>query len=214
MKKVIIAMMFAGITAVSAEAQFKIGIRAGLNAVGVHGDAVPVYDESSSVESKSGFQLGVVGEYSVGEKFVIQPGLLFATQGFLNSMEAENGKLEIDWNLNYLQIPVNATYKFGSRNTKFFLQAGPYLGYALGGKLKGKFKEDGKVTNSDDENIKFGNNEMKRMDFGIGFGLGLQIYAVQLALGYQFGVMNIHNSGELNMKNDCLAFTVSYIFGK
>ena len=210
MKKVFLAMMFAGMMAVSAQAQFNIGIRTGLNAIGVHGDAVPVFDESSSVESKSGFQIGVIGEYSVSEKFVIQPGLLFATQGFINSGTLNNVDIEIDWSLNYLQIPVNAMYKFGSGKIKFFPQAGPYLGYAFGGKLKGESKDG----NSYDEKIKFGSNEMKRLDFGIGFGLGLQISAVQFGLGYQFGVMNIHNSSELDMKNDCLSITVSYIFGK
>ena len=214
MKKVFIAMMFAGITAFSAQAQFNIGIRAGLNATGVHGDAVPVFDESSSVKSKSGFQVGVVGEYSVSENFVIQPGLLFATQGFINSRTIEKEKFEINWNLNYLQIPVNAMYKFGSGKTKFYLQAGPYLGYALGGKWIGELTSDGKVVESDEEKIKFGSNDMKRLDFGIGFGLGLQISAVQIGLGYQYGLMNICNSSELDMKNDCLAFTVSYIFGK
>ena len=207
-------MLFVVITAVSTQAQFNIGIRTGLNAVGVHGDAVPVFAENSSIESTTGFQVGVVGEYSVSEKFVIQPALLFATQGFVNKGESQNGNLELSWNLNYLQIPVNATYKFGGGKTKFFLQAGPYLGYALGGKMKGELKQDGKESKTSEETIKFGSNEMKRLDFGIGFGLGLQISAVQLALGYQFGMMNIHNSSELDMKNDCLSFTVSYIFGK
>ena len=213
MKKIILAMLFAGITAVSAQAQFKIGVRTGLTGIGVYGDAVPVYDENSWIESKSGYQLGVVGEYSVTEKFVIQPALLFATQGFLNKESDKNDEFEIDWSLNYLQIPVYATYKFGSRKTKFFPQVGPYFGYALGGKLKGKLTEDGKTTKSS-ESVKFGNNELKRFDFGIGFGLGLQISAFQLSLNYQLGLMNIHNSGELDMKNDALVFSLSYIFGK
>ena len=63
MKKVFLAMMFVVITAVSAQAQFNIGIRAGMNVVGVHGDAVPVFAENSSIESSTGFQVGVVGKY-------------------------------------------------------------------------------------------------------------------------------------------------------
>jgi hypothetical protein len=213
MKKIFLAMIFAGITAVSAQAQFNLGIRVGLDAVGVHGNSVPVYNEDSKIESKTGFQVGIIGEYSVGNHFAIQPGLVFANYGFLNKGSRENIDLELDWNINYLQMPVNAMLKFGG-NVKFFLQAGPYLGYALNAKWKGTSKSEGKVIETDEQTLKFEKDGMKRPDFGVGLGLGLQIKALQLGLGYQYGLMNVYDSVGYEMKNDCLAFTISYLFGK
>jgi hypothetical protein len=205
-KKVLIVIAVAILTAGSAQAQFKFGARAGFNMTNF---SISSNDEVKP-KFKPGFQVGVVGDYSVSEAFAIQPGLVFATQG--TAYKGEGWKETIT--LNYLQLPINAQYKVDLGAPKLFLQAGPYLGYAMSGKRKWK---DGSESGS--RKIKIGSGddaEGKAFDFGIGVGAGVQFANIQAALGYNIGITNISTSKdkEDSMKNNGLFVTLTYLFGK
>ena len=61
-----------------------------------------------------------------------------------------------------------AAYKFNiSDNTKFVINAGPYLAFGLGGKNK--------VDGIDESEKVFGDNGWNRFDLGIQYGIGLEI---------------------------------------
>jgi hypothetical protein len=172
-----------------------------LNLTSVGGDA-------EDAKMKPGFQLGVVADYALSDAFSIQPGLLIATQGY----KVKNDGYKSTTNVNYLQVPINAQYKLDLGGMKLLLQAGPYLGIALSGKTKSKY--DGE---SESESIKFGSgdeDQMKRGDFGLGFGAGLQFGNIQAGLGYNIGLANIADSDDVKVKNNGLAITVTYLFGK
>lgn len=71
----------------------------------------------------------------------------------------------------YLDIPILAAYKFNiSDNTKFVINAGPYLAFGLGGKYNYDEGEDPKIF-KDYEDEK----GWKRFDLGIQYGIGLEI---------------------------------------
>jgi hypothetical protein len=42
---------------------------------------------------------------------------------------------------------------------------------------------------------------MKRMDFGINFGAGLEISAIQFGINYGLGLTNLSHDGEELLKN-------------
>jgi hypothetical protein len=203
LRKVLAVIAVAILTVGSAQAQFKFGARAGVNLTTFTGDV-------EDAKFKPGFQVGVVGDYSVSEVFAIQPGLVYAQQG----CSTEESGAKFTANLNYIQLPVNAQYKLDLGGTKLLLQAGPYLGFGLGGKTKGK--EDGVSVSMD---IKMGSGDdalLKAFDFGVGVGAGLQFGNIQAALGYNIGLANIapdvEDSG--TTKNSGLALTLTYLFGK
>jgi len=220
-KKVFLVLLVVVLTASYAQAQFSFGARAGFNLTNAftkydgkkaEGDMKPKY--------KPGFQIGVVGEYAISDIFAIQPGILYATQGYKMSTLGTHptmGKFEskITANINYLQIPVNAQYKVGLDGSALLLQAGPYFGFAFGAKSKSETTINGD-TEKNEYNLKFGSkeDEINRLDFGLGLGIGLQLNAIQIGLGYKFGLANLSNVDKSSITNRGLAITATYFFGK
>ena len=215
-KKVYLVLLAAVLTAGYAQAQLTFGARAGLNLTNV---SVKVGNSSTSGDMKPGIQLGVVAEYSLNESFVIQPGLLFAQQGtkteYSYSDRGVSMKGKDKMILNYLQIPVNAQYKVDLGGMKLLLQAGPYLGFAISGKMKGEETFEGRKEKYD-QKLEFGsdNGYYKRFDFGLGIGAGLEFGNIQVGLGYNLGLANIRSSEDNKVKNSGLALTGTYFFGK
>ena len=207
------------LTAGYAQAQFHVGINVGLASTGMYGTSIPVFGDDAKIENRSGFQAGIVGEYRLGRYFAVQPGLIYATQGYVARMNYANlgREIEVDFGLNYLQVPIKALGKLPlGRIANLFLEAGPYVGYALNGNVTTKGIVDGSVTDKQKQKIEFGKNEdgFKRLDFGAGFGLGVQVGPVQVDMEYKLGLANLSSYSEVNMKNDCLMIGVSFFFGK
>ena len=214
-KKVFVVLLAAVLTASYAQAQFTFGVRAGFNLTDFSGDGV----EDSKM--KPGFQIGVVGDLALSDNFSIQPGLLFATQGAKWSENESEGDYKVSYsesiNLNYLQIPINAQYKLDLGDMKLLLQAGPYFGYGISGKYKWEESWNGNKESGDDK-IEFGSDEekhhFKALDLGLGFGAGLQFGNIQAGVGYNLGLANLAHSDNYKIKNNGLAITVTYLFGK
>lgn len=103
----------------------------------------------------------------------------------------------------YLDIPILAAYKFNiSDNTKFVINAGPYLAFGLGGKVKYDGGGDEKV---------FGDDGWKRFDLGIQYGIGLELsdrYLINLT--GQNGFIDVADGGDA--KNMSFAIGVGYRF--
>ena len=94
--------------------------------VGMNFSNVTKYDDAKALP---GFQLGVGMDYGFSESWSLQSGLLISSKGY----KIEDVKVRPI----YLDIPILAAYKFNiSDNTKFVINAGPYLAFGLGGKAK------------------------------------------------------------------------------
>ena len=236
-------LLVASLTAQTSLESISFGARAGFNLTNVSGTI-------DNAKFKPGFQLVVVAQMPILDGLLtIQPGLLFAQQGYrINESTTTTTSesifiatittvTEIDqsfrMNINYLQIPINVQYKFEiSNNARLVLQAGPYLGFALGGSQKGE--SNGRITvttrvsfmgqteetqttseSTIDEDIRFGSetHEMRRFDIGAGFGAGVEFGNFQVGVGYNLGFTNLSNVGNTTMRNNGLAFTVTYLFG-
>jgi hypothetical protein len=182
---------------------------------------------ATSNNFKAGFQAGVVADFGITENFSIIPELLFSQRG----AKAKNSDLEgtgfsgASTTLNYLQLPINAAYKFDVGNgSKLFVFAGPYLGYGISASSKVEGGEQGLSAD-----MKFGSNEMlKAFDFGLNVGVGYQYDKVFFKLQYNQGLTNIYNTENITKfyndygidinfnnssgKNQNIAFSVGYFF--
>jgi hypothetical protein len=119
--------------------------------------------------------------------------------------------------INYLQIPVNLQVKLGSMPV--WLQAGPYLGYALWGKDKWKVEVAEGEFESGSLDIKIGNSkddEFKPFDFGISSGIALKANNIQFGLNYNVGLTNKSTSDnkKIKEKTNGVSFSATYFFGK
>ena len=107
-------------------------------------------------------------DYGFSENWSLQSGLMISSKGY----KYDKDVLGADFKARpiYLDIPILAAYKFNiSDNTKFVINAGPYLAFGLGG--KGKFDVDG----AEDIKVFKGEEGMSRFDLGIQYGIGLEI---------------------------------------
>ena len=201
-----------------------LGIRAGLNLTKFSGDL----DED--VMFKPGLQLGVVANFPMkNEKIIFQPGIIFSQMG-AKWEDSDSGTIgQIKWSteevmtftLNYLKLPANFLWQnpLGSGNV-LLLQAGPYLGYGIGGKAK--LQETVKMgdeteTEKEEETINFGGSsskhDFKSFDLGIGLGVGILFQdKFQVGIGYNLGLSDIGH--HFVVKNNGFAVTLTYMLGK
>lgn len=156
-------------------------------------------DESKALP---GFTLGVGMDYGFNENWSLQSGLMIPSKGF----KFKEGDWKDKYRPIYLDIPILAAYKFNiSDNTKFVINAGPYLAIGLGGKNKETDEEDIKLFDKD-------GYDWKRFDLGIQYGIGLELsdrYLINLT--GQNGFISPVDGGD-DPKNMTFSIGVGYRF--
>lgn len=200
MQKKIILICVLCISLVNAYTQ-KIGIKAGLSMT----SAKYIYLERKGlVSNKIGIQVGLISEIPISNTIYINSGILFSQKGTMyNFFDPE----EFNLSINYLELPLNISYKYYLGSKKIFAQVGPYLGYVLSNKF---------LYSGNEESYGYGSsaNEMNRLDIGLNFGTGLEISKVQFGINYGLGLTNITNHRFETLKNRTLSFSVGILFGK
>lgn len=196
MKKLIFTL-FVCFSVLFANAQ-KFGVKAGLNFANGNYE---LSSASLSTSSLTCFQIGVVGDFPVSQDIYFNTGLLYMQKG----LKADISSIEVKLPINYLEIPLNLAYKYDLGGPVFFAQAGPYIGVGLSAKAK---------SGDNEEDIDFGDGdeEIKRMDFGINVGTGIEVNAIQLGINYGLGLVNLENDDEAKFKNGVFSITVGYFF--
>ena len=213
MKKIIftgiLSILFVGISFAQAP---RIGVTAGLN---VSNMTTKSDGQSETNDFKAGFQVGVVADFAITENFSIIPELLFSQRGAKHEVKGDANNYEkSSMTLNYLQLPINAAYKFDvGMGSKLFIFAGPYLGYGLSGKTKWEDVFEGKKETGS-ENVKFGSkeNDVKPFDFGVNAGVGYQYEKIFFKLQYNLGLANLSNASGSSAKNTNIGVSVGYFF--
>jgi hypothetical protein len=162
-----------------------------------------------SIEPKFGFQLGLGLAINISDKMSVQPELSYIKKGWSINFDLIDGNgerwtLEEDFTLNYIEIPVLLKYFLGTRNFRYFINAGPSIAYGVGGKAKGKYAINNRGI-SIDEKITFGDQPStetsilkeyldNRWDIGIQVGGGVQIankFMVEIRYGH--GISSFSN---------------------
>ena len=174
------------------------GIKGGLNFANL------VYSGGGSTQTDkaiTGIHIGPVLDIPLQGSFNFNTGLLFSMKG--SKAEGVNGYTAT---INYLDVPLNLAYKFAiSEKSKFFIQAGPNLSYALSGKVK---------SDGVSEIIKFGSgvDESKRFDIGLGFGAGVEFGSIVASVNYQLGLADLDNYTDSKTKSKVFQISLAYMF--
>ena len=228
MKKFCIIIICFLAAQLNAKAQIGILVKAGISAPSV---TFPKQFEEVS-KLKFGFLGGAGLNLPLGRKFSIQPEVMFVQKGEKKEYDGDGFKITENITLNYVEIPVLVQYKLLGDNDnsgiKLFLQAGPYVGFGLGGKAKSEGN-----GSSMEYDIKFGEPDNRQsstffldnsLDFGASFGAGLGLPigpgSFLIDLRYNLGLTNLMDkqdtqtaqSSDNNSKNRYLAFSLGYLF--
>jgi hypothetical protein len=91
------------ITAVKSQEKIQFGVKGGINLTNITSDFM------IDKESQTGFHIGVLAEIPFGNKFSLQPEILYSTYGSKGKMIMLGGSPQpIEYNLDYIQVPVLA----------------------------------------------------------------------------------------------------------
>ena len=184
------------------QAQPKIGPTAGLNL-----STMTLKTMGISLDPKMlvGFNVGAISEFNLKGNLYLQPAILFSTKGSKFSALEE----EMTITPGFVDVPVNAVYKFGTGSTKFFLDAGPYFAYGIGGKVDYGSESADIVYGSDES------SDMKAFDYGLNVGGGVEINRLIISVHYGLGLANLApvTTDDTKMKNNVIGLSVSYFLG-
>lgn len=193
----VVAIVMAIGAAVPAQAQFRFGVKAGLNV-----DRLSFNDKLFDSDNRAGFTGGVMVEFTVpviGVGFDLSAMYVRRNSQFMNEYEVVKN------NRDYFEIPLNLKYKISLPAVSHiicpFITTGPSVAFLT----SKKYIEDA--------------YQNKKCDFAWNFGIGLQlINRIQVAASYGLGiskaveaVTNIESS-EIQGKNRYWTVTAAYLF--
>lgn len=153
-------------------AQFHIGVKGGANVTKVDG-------KSFKDQFRYGYHLGGFAEIRMGNKFVLQPEVLFNQYSTRLDSSYKNVYEDVfggnsNIRLNYLSIPIVVNYKL--IGSFLSLQAGPQFGVLI---------DQSKTL------LQNGGNAFKEGDFSMLAGLQLKLAALRINGRYAIGLNNI-----------------------
>jgi hypothetical protein len=157
-------------------AQFHLGVKAGANITKIEG-------KSFKDEFRYGYHIGGFAEVRMGNKFVLQPEVLFnqysttLDSNFKNVyQDVFNPSYQSGVKLNYLSVPILLNYKL--IGSFLSLQAGPQFGILI---------------NKNKTLLQNGGEAFKRGDFSMLAGAQVKIGAIRLNGRYMIGLNNIND---------------------
>ncbi|MBT1710183.1 outer membrane beta-barrel protein [Fulvivirgaceae bacterium PWU5] len=168
-------------------------------------------DAGDDTKSKIGFTLGAGLNLPLGDgMFSLQPELNYVQKGAKAEYVDEDFNEDVTekLTLGYLEIPVLVKVTFGEA-TKFYVNAGPSVGFGLGGKYKVEVGDE-----SEDVDVKFGDGDdedkyyiEKGTDIGLQLGAGVIVAEkVMIDIRYGLGLTDLYD--DVSMKNNVFQFTV------
>lgn len=156
-------------TVQSQDQKVKLGLHAGPNLVGFY--RAPGINDYR--KHRPDFSLGLSIEIPLGTKFTLKSGLEYEGKGQRIAFPATDvnamhiGTAKINVSLDYLQVPLLASYKISKGKTHIYLDFGPYAGYLLAAKTI-----DQPIGQYEGAELKH-TEEYKSIELGIMGGLGV-----------------------------------------
>ncbi|GLB50591.1 hypothetical protein Y10_29590 [Neptunitalea sp. Y10] len=194
-----------GAVAVQAQADQslpQIGIKGGLNLSTITSD-----DFNDGEESRTSFNVGLLAELPISDRFSIQPEVLYSAQGF-DIRQNDNGD-DVEYQLDYIQVPVLA---------KLYLikglsvEAGPQFGFKVNEEVDFDPTSDG-----GDFDIDADDSSVKDFETSVALGAAYKFDNGFFVSGrYTHGLTNIFDDssllGNVDAKNAVWQFGVGFMF--
>lgn len=172
MKKLALVIL-AGISLATANAQFQLGIKGGVNFSNVNGSDV------SGTSSLTGYNVGAWFKLPLARHIALQPELIYSAEGYQIS---ESGVTNNQHN-DYVNIPVLLKFTHFSG---LFAETGPQLGFLTSANAKA----DGQTANDK----AYFNSANFSWVFGVGFHIPTT--PVSIDARYNLGISNIANNND------------------
>lgn len=197
----------------TAKAQFYV--QGGLNLANITKTNDGQTEENNLLPS---FNAGIMGRFGISDIFDMEAGALLSGKGSkAETYYGANDYVKSKFNPIYVEVPLNAVVKFPlavKSKSNIFIHGGPYIAIGVGGKSKTDSKL-GPLVSSSSNDIRFSNddpftssqddasyNKLKRFDYGLNFGGGVNFGQFILKANYGFGLAKINSTQSNNSVND------------
>ena len=193
MKKSLLTIVLIAFTAIGLTAQATFGAKAGVNFSNLDEDEM-------DYESKTGYNVGLFVEFELSDTFMIQPELLFSTQG----ARLEEGGAEFKINTTFINIPVLVKYKAAE---SFYIEAGPQIGFLS--------KAEQELTYGGETYTEDVKDDAKSTEFAFNLGISVDLME-ELFLGgrYTIGLSDLNDMSDdsTEIKSSNISLFVGYRF--
>lgn len=214
-----VVLVLVSLSSVSAQ---EISLVGGLNISNlVDKDKFDNYAKDDNYRARIGGHGGVLIGFNLNEVISLQTGVLFSTKGFRLKEEDRSGKAVFKYKLNYLDIPLLASYNYSiNQDFKVYVGLGPTLGIAIGGKEVFKWDDyDDRESGKETEKISFGNkkirDDLKRIDLGLMAQAGLRYDNFKIGLFFNHGLLNISHikdkQSNYRARNKVFGISAAYV---
>ncbi len=206
MKKILAIALFAGMFTT---AKSQIYIQGGVNLANITTSASGATQKNKMLTS---FNVGFLGRSNATEPIALETGLLLDGRGSKTEDGSGSAYYKATFNPLYLELPVNLIVRvpFQKNTTNFFVYGGPYAAMGIAGKSKIDGQVGGAQVNSS-KDIKFTSvdptaddqaySKLKRFDYGVNIGAGVDLGKILLKANYGLGLAKI-NSTQTNNGED------------
>lgn len=208
-----------------------------------------VHRFSKNTETKHSFIAGATINFQRHNILSLESGLFLSGKGYIiNDYYEANITDEVgsflgpslvryqeEHSLLYLELPVYLKASFTLNRSSIYSRFGPYLATGLSGKVRKTMTIDDPDINhilnqdnwKDEYSIKWGSgsrDNVKRLDFGLGFGAGAKLNSILIDISYSLGLLNIAPNYYINrvrireavpghfINNRVLTLSAGYVF--
>lgn len=199
---VLAALLICGVGSTYAQNREKVrlGVEAGMT-------VNTIKNYYNDADRKVGFDAGLRVDVNFTDNIYLGTGLQYMMKGVKSSGEGWESKV----NTGYLQIPIHVGYRYDFNETiGIFGEFGPFLAIGVNGQGKyesGRHSKDYDVFGDPDEGY------AKRFDMGLGLHVGCEIIQHwQVALGYDWGLIDMYKGPGDKVRNGSLRLGVAYMF--
>lgn len=209
MKKTLIIIALGIFLFPTEKSQAQLYVQGGVNFANISNSNSGSVNENKTLTT---FNAGLLWRSNPTGTLAFETGLLLDGRGSKEEGGSGMANYKVTFNPMYLELPANLVVRLplGSGPNIFF-NAGPYIAMGIAG--KSKFEgELGGISGSHTENIKFTNadptvddqaySKLKRYDYGLNIGAGVDLKKVLLKVNYGYGLTKIHSTQTNNDEND------------
>lgn len=198
--------------------------------VGANSSEMDIENGNWGKRAKIGFHFGLSTSYKFYDSFYVQSGAYLTKKG----LKQKEKKTEVDYptalttetnimhtiDANYVQIPLMLGWESQElKSWSFNVNAGIYGAWGF----EGETKERGTITRTvgsalpDVENVSekydtFSSSGLKKFDYGMIGSIGVVYEIFSLNLGYEYGLYNVSNTGNRDLKNRNLTLSLGFRF--
>ena len=231
MKKILIVSAFT--IAVLANAKAQLYIQGGVNLANITKTTSGQTEDNNMLTT---FNAGILDRFGLSKVVDLESGLLFTGKGSKAETVYSTGLGTTDvltkFNPLYLEVPLNLVVRVPVKGIHgLFFHAGPYAAIGVAGKSTTDTKTIGATSHSEND-IQYANDnpftsrqedasyyKLKRFDFGLNAGGGLDVGKLILKVNYGYGLTKINSTESNNASDDknkyrTLSFSLGLPIGK